>query len=334
MRSLSFATLHRVVWSFARTGRPVAAREINAVVNAEREGAKGAVPSLTTLYRYRATLQRLGLMHRATKRWTVNLHHPVVAALAEVPPSGDSLLCATARSLFVDLVLSQPDCRSLFFDLFMPGPGWAPDSVAFCTQAAPVAWRHVKGGRTRHLELSNEATAQHWRHVEPQAALAILYGLRYWARDELRMIDEYAELGRSTTVWFPISAPADTDLARKRKIFHAVRFLLAKSRPGPWTTHAISDLIAHYCIPCRESRSVLFSAIDWLCRWRSNRIALVPTPLAVATLASSSASREHLELTRYYRDPCGRLISDIRIHTDTEPPPAPLSHEERENGCS
>ena len=223
---------------------------------------------------------------------------------------------------FAKLVVRNLDCRTLLFDLFMGRSRRTPDFDTFCSTSTPVAWRHAASGKSQHLDLWNSDTGERKRHVDMQAVLAVLDGLRNRARDELHMIDEYAELGQDATTWFAIRDPGKGGRTRTRRILHAVRCILAVKTDEEWTTYAVSDFIRGVCIPHRTPRSVLFAALDWLCRHRSASILLVPTPRAVATLASSSAGREHIELARYYRDRRGRFISDIRIHRHTEPPPA------------
>ena len=322
MRNVSFATLHRAVWRVARRTEPFAARDLNDVVCADWQRIKRRPPSATTLYRYRTTMVRLGLLARAGKAWKMNVDDPLVRALVDTTPGDDGQPCDEAKVVFANLVVRNLDCRTLFFDLFMGRWRRTLDFGTFCSQSTPVAWRHTRMDKNQQLDLWNSDTGEKRCETEDQAILAVLYGLRNWARDELQMIDEYAELGQNATTWFAICDSGKGGGARSREILRAVRSILAAKTDEEWTTYAVSDLIRVFCIPYRTSRSVLFSALDWLCRHRPASILLVPTPRAVATLASSSAGREHIELARYYRDRRGRLISDIRIHRNTEPPPA------------
>ena len=322
MRNLSFATLHRALWRVARRTEPFGAGDLNDLVRADWQRIKGRPPGATTLYRYRTTMERLGLLARAGKVWKVNVDKPLVQALVDVTPGDDGQPCDEARAIFANLIVKNSDCRTLFFDLFMDRRSEMPDFDTFCSQSTPVAWRHARSDKNEQLDLWNNDTGEKRRYTHDQAILAVLYGLRNWARDELHMIDEYAELGQDATTWFAIRDPGKGGCTRTRRILHAVHAILAAKTDEEWTTYGVSDLIRGLCIPHRTPRAVLFAALDWLGRHRPASVLLVPTPRAVATLASSNAGREHIELARYYRDRRGRFISDIRIHRDTEPPPA------------
>ena len=134
------------------------------------------------------------------------------------------------------------------------------------------------------------------------------------------MIDEYAERGENATRWFSIASPPEDETSRKERVLRAVNFVLSAKTAQEWTHHTLSDLIQSYCMVHREPRSILFGAIRWLRRHRPDHVVLVPTPRSVATLTASSASREHIELKRYYQDHMGRFISALRIHQDAEFP--------------
>ena len=296
------------------------ASDINDFVRGDLERVRGSKPGATTLYRYRSTLHRLRLMGKEGRLWRVEVGDPIVRTLVASRPGNGASLAAEARVPFAEAVLRHEDCRVLLLDLFMSERGSAVDFETFCTQSAPVVWRHSRSDKIPRLEMWNRQTGQQWCYEHKQAVLAVLYGVRYWLRDELGVVDEYAELGENAVMLFAVYPMPEEQGARKAQVLEAVRFILAARSGGQWTTLGVADLIRRYCVERRQARRVLFEGFDWLCRHRARSVALVPTPVAVATLSSSNASREHFELGRYYRDVRGRLIGDVRIHANAEMP--------------
>ena len=296
-------------------------RDINAFVRDDLARSRGLNPGATTLYRYRSTLHRLGLMSNQGNSWRVELADALVHTLIGSCPGESPSLVPQARVPFAEAVLRHPDCRALLFDLFMPDHSSALDFSAFSARSTPVAWRHTRKGKHSRLELWNRHTGESRCYEQEQAVLSVVYGLRYWVRDELEIVDEYAELGENAATLFPVSPVPDRERAREARVLDAVRFVLGMRSDGAqWTTFEVSELIRRYCVERRQARRILFSGISWLCRHRARSVVLVPTPVAVATLSASSSNREHLELTRYYRDARGRLIGDVRIHVDAKVP--------------
>ena len=322
MRGVSFATLHRALCAFARSEVPVRSRDLSAFVTADLERFRADTPGATTVYRYRSTLLRLGLMSNPARLWRVEMGDPLVRSLVELSPGEGASVVSPARIPFADVVVRHPDCRALLFDLLVPDRSGALDFDTFCSRSDPVTWRHMRHGDHHRLEVRNRRTGQSRCFEEKQAVLSLLYGLRYWVRDELGVVDEYAELGENAATMFAVhpAVPEDGPVWEAR-VLDAVRFVLGARRDPTWTTMEVAELIRRYCIEHHQPRRVLFAGLDWLCRRRAKSVALVPTPAAVATLSASSASREHLELRRYYRDARGRFIGDLRIHADAKVPP-------------
>ena len=320
MRGVSFATLHRALCFFAGSKSPVRSRDISSFVRGDLDRVRGVQPGATTIYRYRSTLDRLGLMSRQGSLWRVELANPLVCALVTLCPGEGASLVAQAKVHFAEAVLKHPDCRDLLLDLFMPDGSDALDFNTFCTGSTPVVWRHVRSGEHSRLLVWNRKTGQRRCYEDEQAVLSLLYGVRYWLRDELEIVDEYAELGENTVIMFAVYPVPERKRARETQVLDAVRFVLSARTDAPWTTLEVAGLIRRYCVERRQARRVLFAALDWLCRHRASSVVLVPTPVGVATLSASSVNREHLELGRYYRDGRGRLIGDVRVHADSQVP--------------
>ena len=320
MRGVSFATLHRALCAFELAQAPVRSQDISTFVRGDLERVGGPKPGATTLYRYRSTFHHLGLMSRQARSWRVELGDPLVHALVALCPGEGASLVAQARVPFAEVVLRHPDCRALLFDLIVSDACGALDFNTFCTRSAPVSWRHVRSGEHQRLEVWNRRTGYRRYYEDKQAVLSLLYGLRYWVRDELGVVDEYAELGENAATMFVVHPLPAGERAWEARVLDVVRFVLGVRSGAQWTTIEVAELIRRYCVERRQARRVLFAGLDWLCRHRAGSVALVPTPVAVATLSASSASREHLELGRYYRDARGRLIGDVRIHAAAECP--------------
>ena len=133
MRAVSFAGLHRLLRAVAERPGGLRAGEINELVLGGRVTLtpRESQPKPTTLYHYRNTLLRLGALRRDGRRLTPDTANPHVRDLLDVPApaDGEQSLTAAARESFAALVLNNDECRSLFFDLFMP-------SAAGCSSVA------------------------------------------------------------------------------------------------------------------------------------------------------------------------------------------------------
>lgn len=323
MRAVSFAGLHRLLRAVGNAPEGLRPRELNALVLARNVAltARRSLPKPTTLYHYRNTLTRLGVLARDGRRLRANIEDPDVAALLDepVPADGDQSLGAGAREHFAALVLRNHDCRTLFFDLFLPSGGSWNSVTDFRERGAPTSWTRRTCAEGRAIVFRNHATGRTVRHTERTAAHAVLYGLRYWARDELGLVDEYSEQAMDTTTLFPVVPPPASAADRHAAILDAVQFLLSlRSRhaEGEWTVLSVSDLIVEYCETHRRPREVLFGAIDWLHREWPGHTHLAPTPLRLATIAAVSPQQENLALRRYYKPTDGPYISHVSFHQD------------------
>ena len=258
---------------------------------------------------------------RRQHRLHANVADPDVAALldAPAPVDGAQSLDARAREHFANLVLKHRDCRALFFDLFLPSDHMCSSAADFREQGTPVTWTRRRDGDRSLIVFHNPATGRSVRYARRVAAHAVLYGLRYWARDELALVDEHGERTMDATTLFPVAPPSSSPADRRAAVLAAVRFLLSlrSSRAsGEWTTLAVSDLIREYCETHRRPRTVLFGAFDWLQREWPGHVHLAPTPLGLATIAATSAQQQNLALRRYYKPADGPYISHVSFHRD------------------
>ena len=316
MRAVAFAGLHRLLYHInaVATG-PLTAGEIDRLVRQHniRLAHRARFPSRTTLYHYRNTLLRLGVLRRDGSFHRINDGHPHVRALLAIPPPSDRAryLRDSAREHFSALVLKNPQCRSLFFDLFSSSPRGSLGVQRFRNSALPVHWVRVS---PTEISITNSTTGRTLRCSSRASIAAIPYGLRYWARDELGLVDEYWCPTTDAALMFPIHRPPSGRAAARSRRQKIVRLLLSWRKDEDWTSFAISSLIARACRERRQPRSLLFQALDWLLvRWPHHTVPIATTR-GLATLTASSPQQQALLLRTYYRSANGPYISHIRLH--------------------
>ena len=321
MRAVSFAGLHRILKAVASsTKEEFTASEINNLVRERNISLtqRDSAPSPTTLYHYRNTLLHLHVLRRNGRMLRINKENPDVRKLIfqPAPTNNNQSLNDVARGRFAALVLNNEQCRSLFFDLFMP-LGMKSDSVSnFRAMGLPVKWVRKHFDESKEVIFENEITGRRALCSSPVSVNAILYGLRYWARNELNLIDEYCQRSDGITVMFPIYQVNTSTTGINPAILETINFILSLRSSDEWTLFSISDLITNYCQNHRLPISVLFGAVQWLLKKWPHHTVLIPTSRALATLTATSPQRDILELRRYYKVPNGPYISHIRIHKD------------------
>ena len=323
MRSVSFGGLHRMLSAVAESPRRgLRAGEIVAWVR-ENEislSSHTAKPAATTIYHYRNTLVRLGALRRDGAVLRPNEKEPAVSVLLREPAPADEqgALTEPARTAFAALVLKNEQCRALFFDFFMPCALRGDPVSVFREGAVPITWSRRSG--SCEVVFRNPTTGRVVRRRSAVSISATLYGLRYWARDELGLVDEYWRAAGDRAVIFPVLAPEGVAEGARRAIERTVEFLLSLRGTREWTLMAMSELVERCCEARRQPLRVLFSAIDWLLdRW-PNHTVLIPTSRSMATLGATSASRDRLVLRGYYKAVNGPLVSHIRLHKDIATP--------------
>ena len=319
MRAVSFAGLYRMLRAIADFPKGLRASEIDALIRGEKISLtlRGSAPARATLYHYRNTLLRIRALRRNGPILTANTDNNDVRELLRQPPltNEDRSLSRIAMERFAELVLRNDQCRSLFFNLFKP-PGASMISVSdFRQRGIPVkwAWRGAPGLKEAILE--NSQTGLTVSCDTPVSVTSILHGVRYWARDELQLIDEYCQQADDATVMFPLAdlAPSDGDTS---SVVQTAHFLLSLRTAEEWTLFPILDLIMRCCEERRLPIETLFRSLDWLIGEWPNHIVLIPTSHSLATLTATSPQRERLALRRYYKAPNALYISHIRIHKD------------------
>ena len=329
MRSISFAGLHRLLSAVAGFPNGLRAGEINRLVeeNDIALNQRSSPPVPTTLYHYRNTLLQLRALRRDGKKLRVNDGNPDVCKLLSqtAPANGDPSLCDIARDPFAALVLKNEQCRSFFFNLFMRSDACLDSVPSFRKNGVPVKWLRHRSSQTSEVIFVNNTTGYTARCESPVSVAAILYGVRYWARDELGLIDEYCQQADGSTLMFPVSRPGPSAKGINSPVRQTACFLLSLRSPSEWTRFSVLDLIARCCVARRQPIRVLFDAIDWLLKEWPYHTVLIPTSRALATLTATSRQREALELRKYYKTSNGPYISHIRVHKDIKVEPTELT---------
>ena len=318
MRAISFAGLHRILKAVAVFPNGLRAGALNKLVQENNISLtrRNSSPALTTLYHYRNTLLQLHALKRDGPMLRVNDDDPDVCKLLcqPAPVNGDQSLSDAARDSFAALVLNNEQCRSLFFDLFMPSETTSASVSNFRQNGVSVRWFRERSSHATEIVFQNNITGRIERCSSPSSVAAVLYGVRYWARDELELIDEYCQRPDGSTIMFPVAQPGTSTTGIDSAVAQTVRFILSLRATGEWTRFSVLDLIAHCCEARRQPISVLFGAIDWLLHKWPNHTVLIPTSRALATLLATSRQREILELRKYYKTANSPYISHIRIH--------------------
>ncbi len=325
MQSTQFAGLARILHLFRTDGTDLRAKELNERIirSGIYETRRGATPSATTLYHCRNILFRIGALIRVAGRYRLAERPEVHAVLSNTHP-GVSELNWEARDAFADLVLQNDDCQARFFSLFA-AQGRLVTAADFRSSAVPVSWRPTlsKGGRYRlgvALESIEEAPGQPTLPTRPMTLegsrrreiSSILYGVRYWALNELRLIDECFDLGRGSVMF---SIKAEDEAAAAELIRDEITEALLDG--GVWKTFSLQSLVDRHCIKGRRPVGALHLAIKKLAASHPGKVVLIPSAESFATNTLSStfpATRRH-ELKSYYRDSSERLISHVRLHS-------------------
>ena len=318
MRSVSFGALHRILKLVAEHPNGLRPVHLNQLITGQSiiPTQRSSKPSPTRLYHYRNTLVKLNAIRRYGPHLCVDIDNPSVRHLLkeDAPTRVGERLTDAAKFSFAQLVLSNSDCRSRFFDLFSPCARLTGDPLHnFCTRGLPVTWvrRTISAGK--EVRFTSHSSHRVLAYMSHSGINATLYGLRYWARDELTLIDEYSHRsGRSATM-FPLSPPGSNG-SDGLSVLDTVRHLLALRSGADWTTLSIAELIERYCVGRREPIHSLFSAIDWLIAAWPSHIILIHTSRGLASLGSRSLQSQRLALRSYYKGRRGAYVSHVRLH--------------------
>jgi len=332
MRSVQFAGLHRILHLIAQFREGIRVSDLNGEICERRVyRTQHGQPSKTTLYHCRNTLLQLGAVQRSGGRLAVVRGDRHVAALLAEPPVQADALPIAACAPFSELVLRNRDCHENFFRLFLPGSKRV-SLARFRSAGRPVVWSPVDDGVADTRSPQPALPPQHWakgprrkrylpaslRSEDSGAGMilrapieieAVLYGVRYWATKQLRLIDEFFVTGRGQ-VLYPVRHPEGG--CRKNAVIR--RILCAPDDGSGWTTLSIQELLHTSCERDGYPVSVLFDGIKEFSRTNPGCVALIATIPSFAAITATSRKRANFQLETAFRDSHGRLISHIRFH--------------------
>lgn len=311
MRTVSFAGLLRILHLIAEYPAGLRVYELDKEI--KERGVyltrEGSVPSKTTLYHCRNTLLHLRALLRIDQRLLVNRDDPYIQNLLNDSSPVEATLSTVAREAFSALVLQNSDCRTKFFDLFMPSIAY--DLQFFRTIGRSVTWRRTQEeGDSPKVLFENDEKQTLLTLCSHSEVNSVLYGVRYWAREELHLIDEFFREDRGSIMYPVLNPNGDSDF------FDIVGEIISRcDEDREWTIMSLQDLTVYCCEQRRRPLKSLFAAVQWLYKKYSGQIVLIPTSRSFATLTARSQQQEDFELRSYYRDMEGRYISHIRLHS-------------------
>lgn len=311
MRPVSFAGLHRILHLIAEYPNGIRANFLNEQIKKRRLYLirKTSLPSQTTLYHCRNTLLRLKAILRIERKFFINFKKGDVKALINHPASKNSKLTDKVRDAFASLVIQNKDCKEFFFSLFMHKNDY--DEQELRTSGNQVIWKRESPKKGYNIvTLESISNNRKLTLNTPSEIKSILYGVRYWARDELNLIDELFREGTGS-IMFPI-----LKFEGEIMVLKVIKDILSliNNINEEWTTLSLLELANYCCIGKRHPLNILFKAITQLFSKHSGYVVLIPTSRSLATITARSRQREQLELRRYFQDTEGRYISHIRIH--------------------
>ena len=310
MRRVSFAGLHRVLHVLAEHPGGLTPGELDELViqRGIYPTARGTPPKRATRYHCRNTLIKLGAIRRTSRRLFVNTDRLETQGLLAEPTPQGARLSVHSQRLFASLVAGNRECRLYFLDYFMPGrPNYTAEE--FREKARSVVWRSSADHKGKPHVLQTTDGSEITTLESPVEVKSILYGVRYWARDELDLIDEVFREAHGV-IMYPVRS-ADARESRQDLAREILRLIDGSHE---WTQLSVHDLAAEFCERGRRPLHDLFSAIALVARDHPDEIILTPTSAAFASLSAGHRMSVDVHRRSYFRDTQGRYISHLRLH--------------------
>ncbi|WP_456413156.1 hypothetical protein [Thiolapillus sp.] len=309
--SVSFVALRELLVYIAQHPEGVRPKEMEtwAREKAQLRTRSGKVISKTTVYHYRNTLRHLGILAVVNGRYQVAREKPFVQDLLGAFQPGAPALTLREKESFAQFVVQNRDCRHYFFDLFMPSATTDYKLNTFLVEAQPVVWRRLESGGNRFEELYNiQQTNKRRRISSEDERQALLYGVRYWARNELGFIEEIFIEGTGGLM-FPVYTGGRIPDP------HILKALLSSISPDEeWTYFSLRKTATEWGPKFRVSLNRLYGTLRWVYQQAPQYVVFIPTSESFATITASSPQTETYQLRGYFQDMNGRYISHMRVH--------------------
>lgn len=326
IRAAPFTTLRDLIFLLTNYPDGLSTSQIKDIILNENKlrTAQGRVPSRTTLFHYRNILKHLGVLRCEKRRYCINFEDQNIQRGLQILQPYSGKLLEQERCWFSELILKNEDCRHLFFDLFMAKPSLY-DARKFIEQGTPVRWNNIDQEipnqnlqtteikSSRKILFQNVITGNKKIISSEDEFQAILYGVRLWALNELKIIDEfyYDSFGR---IMFPIGKHVGNE-ELMREILLNLNF-----KADDWVICSVKKMIFNFCIQYRISIAQLMNTFSKMKYDYPQFVVFIPTSKNFATINAISKdgkwSKKFAEkqLKDYFLDDQGRYISHIRFH--------------------
>lgn len=335
MRWLDFRALRDLLLLVATHPGGLRANELEKLATEKRVLLRkdGRPYARSIHYHHRRTLERLGLLEKQDRRFTLNHQDPEISALT-VQTTLLEELQPSEKEAFANAVIRNKDCCEVFLGSFLPAGETACDVTTFVERAVPVEiviqsgldgpaglhsgqQHHAGPSRSKRVAIRPVGTT-HWRVQDGAAAVqAIHFGLRSWCVDQLGFLDMACGASGTYTTYPKHIVKRRTDQELAAEMFADLEFA------DDWATIRVPDITLATGIKQRvsvnQAKGVL---MNWLTD-HPDLVAGVPTRVGFIT-AGLPESQQALALKSYLRSESGAYLSHLRIHR--------MLHQHVENG--
>jgi len=272
-------------------------------------------------YHHRRTLERLGLLEKHGRLFTLNHQNPETSALTAHTTMREELR-PSEKEAFANAVIRNKDCHEAFFVNFLPGRESMCDVAAFVERAHPVKIEilHAEGRTTKNGGSCNASSDASKRvAISPaggadrnvldgaEAVQAIHFGLKSWCVNQLGFLDIVCAANGTYTIYPRHIVKRHSDRELAAEMFADLKFV------DDWATVRVPDLALETGIKQRVSVN---QAKGVLAAWLADHpdlVAGVPTRVGFIT-AGLPESQHALALRSYLRSESGAYLSHLRIH--------------------
>ena len=321
MRWLDFRALRDLLLLVAAQPGGLRANELEKLATEERVLLRrdGRPYARSIHYHHRRTLERLGLLEKQDRRFTLNHQSPEISTLTAQTMMRKELQ-PSEKEAFANAVIRNEDCCEVFLRNFLPAEKTVCDVTTFVERAVPVEIIiHSSFGQQARQQQNagpfhskcvaiRPVGTTHWRVQEGAAAIqAIHFGLRSWCVDQLDFLDIACGASGTYTLYPKYIVERHTDRELAAEMFAGLEFT------DDWATVRVPDFALATGIEQRVSVSQDKGVLmDWL-TGHPDLVAGVPTRVGFIT-AGLPESQQALALRSYLRSESGAYLSHLRIH--------------------